>query len=245
MSANILGEFLGCVFLILFGCGASATLSLSKSKGVHHVSWLSVASGWGLAVMVAIFVAKSAGSVQADINPAVTLAKYILGGIYSFDEVLFIAVAQILGCAFGAFLLWLAYFPHWKVTKDPLVKLGVFVTIPAIRAPVANLTNEIIGTAVLVFGIGAIFGKATNHGQMAPEFSPYLLGFFIWAIILSLGGSTGYAINPARDLGPRIAHSILPIAGKGGSDWEYGWIPVVGPFIGGTIGAILWKLILY
>lgn len=244
MPSYVLGEFLGTAFLVLFGCGASATFTLGKSKGGSHPSWLAIAAGWGLGATIAIFVAKSTGSIQADINPAVTVGKYVLGGIYSFWNVCLIIPAQILGGFFGAVLLWIAYSAHWQETKDPHVKRGVFVTSPAIRkATGANFINEMIGTFVLVFGIGAIYGKATN-GQIPPDFSPYLVGLLIGTVILSLGGSTGYAINPARDLGPRIAYSILPIPSKGSSDWDYAWIPVAAPLLGGIIGGLLWKILL-
>ena len=240
---SLLGEFLGCVFLILFGGGVVANTLLTKSKGIN-AGWLAISTGWGFAVMGGVFVAKSTGSIQADLNPAITLAKYLLGGFYKISDLLPIIGAQILGCFFGAILVWLVYLPHWKVTKDPSLKLAVFSTGPAIRHSPSNLLTEIIGTAILVFGIGAIFGKATNNGDISLAMGPYLVGILVWAIGLSLGGSTGYAINPARDLGPRIAHSLLPISGKGKSDWSYSWVPVLGPVLGGIVGAFLWKVFL-
>jgi glycerol uptake facilitator protein len=243
MDDRILGEFLGCVFLILFGGGVVANTLLSKSKGLN-AGWLAISTGWGFAVMGGVFVAKSVGSIQADLNPAVTLAKYLLGGIYSLSDLFPIMLAQISGCFLGATLVWLTYLPHWKETRDPSLKLAVFSTGPAIRHSPSNLMTEVIGTTILVFGIGAIFGKATNNGAISPAMGPYLVGILVWAIGLSLGGSTGYAINPARDLGPRIAHALLPIAGKGKSDWTYSWIPVLGPVLGGIIGAYLWKTFL-
>lgn len=243
MDDRLLGEFLGCIFLILFGGGVVANTLLTKSKGLN-AGWLAISTGWGFAVMGGVFVAKSAGSIQADLNPAVTLAKYLLGGIYTLSDLVPIMCAQITGCFFGATLVWLTYLPHWKETRDPTLKLAVFSTGPAIRHSPSNLMTEVIGTTILVFGIGAIFGKATNNGAISPAMGPYLVGILVWAIGLSLGGSTGYAINPARDLGPRIAHALLPIAGKGKSDWNYSWIPVLGPVLGGIIGAFLWKTFL-
>lgn len=238
----LIGEFLGDTFLTLFGCGVVANVSLSKSKG-ENSGWLAIATGWGLAVMGGVFVAQSVGSSQADLNPAVTLAKYIIGGIYEKQDLFPIILSQLGGGFLGAVLVWFAYFPHWKETNDPSVKLGVFSTGPAIPCPVSNLINEVIGTMALVFGIGAIFGKAT-HGFLAPGMGAYFVGALVWAIGLSLGGPTGYAINPARDLGPRLAHTLLPISGKGSSNWSYAWIPVLGPFLGGAIGAVLWKCFL-
>lgn len=243
MEDILLGEFLGSVFLILFGGGVVANTLLTKSKGIN-AGWLAISTGWGFAVMGGVFVAKSVGSIQADLNPAVTLAKYLLGGIYSISEIIPIMFAQIIGCFIGAIFVWLTYLPHWKETKDPSLKLAVFSTGPAIRHSPSNLMTEVIGTTILVFGIGAIFGKATNNGAISPAMGPYLVGILVWAIGLSLGGSTGYAINPARDLGPRIAHALLPIAGKGKSDWKYSWVPVLGPVLGGMIGAYLWKIFL-
>lgn len=241
MEAVLLGEFLGCVFLILFGSGVVANSLLSKSKG-EGAGWLAIATGWGFAVMVGVFVAKSVGSEQADLNPAVTLAKFVLGNTLTWIQMLLIMGVQILGCFFGGVLVWLTYLPHWKATQNQAYKLAVFSTSPAIRNAPANLIAEIIGTMVLVIGIGAIFGRSTNHGVMSPAMGPYLVGILVWAIGLSLGGATGYAINPARDLGTRLAHALLPIAGKGKSDWGYAWIPVAGPLLGGVLGAVVWKL---
>lgn len=238
---HLLGEFFGTSFLTLFGCGVGANCSLSKSKG-ENAGWLAIATGWGFAVIGGVFVAQSIGSEQADLNPAVTIAKYIVGGIYEFQDIIPIILLQILGGFLGAVLVWLTYLAHWKETKDPVLKLGVFSTSPAIRNPLSNLITEIIGTFALVFGIGSIFGKATSHGLMSPGMGPYLVGILVWSIGLSLGGPTGYAINPARDLGPRLAHALLPISGKGKSDWSYAWIPVLGPVIGGIIGALMWKV---
>ncbi|KAB8033464.1 MIP/aquaporin family protein [Fluviispira multicolorata] len=243
MEDIALGEFLGCIFLMVFGGGVVANCVLEKSKGLN-AGWLAIAIGWGFAVMGAVFVAKSTGSIQADLNPAVTLAKYLLGGIYEFSQIIPIILAQFFGCFVGAIIVWLAYFSHWKETKDPATILAVFSTGPAIRNSATNFLNEVIGTCVLVFGIGAIFGKATNNGEISPAMGPYFVGLLVWAVVLSLGGVTGCAINPARDLAPRLAHALLPIAGKGKSDWSYAWIPVFGPVVGGIVGALLWRAFL-
>lgn len=238
-----LGEFFGDVFLTLFGCGVVANHVLSKTKGFKS-GWLSVSLGWGLAVSLGVFVAQSVGSEQADLNPAVTLAKYIVGGIYSAEDILPMIFSQIAGAFVGAVLVWVIYFSHWKETSDSGLKLAVFSTGPEIRSNVSNLLTETLSTAALVFGIGSIFGQATSHGLVSPGMGAYFVGLLVWAIGLSLGGPTGYAINPARDLGPRLAHAILPIAGKGPSDWGYAWIPVLGPLLGGVLGAFLWKFLL-
>jgi glycerol uptake facilitator protein len=239
MERILLGEFFGSIFLILFGAGVVASTLLTKSKGSSG-GWLAITAGWGFGVMIAVFVAQSAGSPQADLNPAVTLAKYLLGGIYTGNQVLPIMIAQILGCFIGAILVWLAYLPHWKETQDSGIKLAVFSTGPAIRNWPANTLTEIIGAGALILCIGGIFDKAV-HPNIGPGIGPYLVGLLVWAIGLSLGGPTGYAINPARDLGPRLAHAILPIAGKGSSDWKYAWVPIVGPLIGAVIAVFFWK----
>lgn len=236
----MIGEFLGTMFLIIFGDGVVATTLLAKSKG-QHGGWISITTGWGLAVMMGVFIALAGGSHYADINPAVSLARYLLDHSYTLPQLLSIQLAQLLGALTGGVIVWLSYYAHWRETEDPLIKRLVFCTSPAIRNFPSNLLNEIIGTAVLIIGVGAIFGK---NNLIAPGLGPYLVGMLVWGIGLSLGGPTGYAINPARDLGPRIAHAILPIPGKGTSDWSYAWIPVIGPFIGCIIGAIVWKIFL-
>lgn len=227
---NLLGEFLGTAVLIVMGCGVVACVCLKGSKG-EASGWIVITAGWGLACMLGVFTAVSLGAPQGDLNPAVTLAK-MMNGVYAPGHAAATMAAEIAGAVVGAIIVWLAYLPHWEVTEDPATKLGVFSTGPAIRNPAANLLCEAIGTFMLMFLIFAIFHA--NNGQLPPGVGPYLVGMLIWALGLSLGGPTGYAINPARDLGPRIAHALLPIAGKGGSDWAYGWIPVVGPMIGGA-----------
>lgn len=238
--SNLLGEFLGTMMLIILGDGVVANVVLAKNKG-QGSGWIVITAGWAMAVVVGVFTAISAGSSQADINPAVTLAKTIMG-TYGFGQAIVTMVVQIAGAFVGAVIVWLAYLNHWEPTADPGAKLAVFSTGPAIRNTVNNLITEIIGTFVLVAGVGAIFSDATG-GSPATGLGPYLVGMLVWGIGMSLGGPTGYAINPARDLGPRIAHAVLPIPGKGSSDWSYGWIPVVGPFIGGALGAFFWMAV--
>lgn len=228
---NLLGEFLGTMVLIIFGSGVVANVLLKESKA-EGAGWTAIATGWGFGVILGVFTAIAAGAPQADINPAVTLAKTLIG-IYDVPHAITTMLAQLLGGIAGGIVVWLAFLPHWKVTPDKGIKLAVFCTAPAIRNTFANFLSEVIGTIMLVFLIFAIFSKQV--GGLAPGFGPYLVGIIVWAIGLSLGGATGYAINPARDLGPRIAHAILPIAGKGDSNWGYAWIPVVAPLIGGVL----------
>jgi glycerol uptake facilitator protein len=224
-----LGEFIGTMLLIILGDGVVAGVLLRNSKA-ENSGWIVITFGWGLAVAMAAYcVVQFSG---AHINPAVTLGAAVTGGL-DWAVVPGYIIAQFLGAFVGAVIVWLAYLPHWAETADPGLKLGVFSTAPAIYNTPANLITEIIGTFVLVFGL---VGIAAN--DLATGLGPLLAGFLVLGIGLSLGGPTGYAINPARDLGPRIAHAVLPIAGKGGSDWGYAWIPVVGPIIGGILGAI-------
>jgi glycerol uptake facilitator protein len=191
--------------------------------------------------MVGAFAAGAFGSSDAHLNPAVTIWDAIVTSNPS--KLSTYLPAQFLGGFVGAALVWLQYLPHWKETSDPAAKLACFSTGPAIRSAGANLVAEAIGTAVLVIGIGAIFSKAVAGQGLAVGLGPFLVGGLVWGIGLSLGGPTGYAINPARDLAPRIMHAILPIPGKGSSDWEYAWIPVIGPIIGAVIGAVLFRAI--
>jgi glycerol uptake facilitator protein len=235
MHNFFIGELLGSMTLIVFGGGAVATAILVKSKG-EGGGWICIATGWGFAVMLGVFVAQASGSMQADINPAVTLAKYFLHMYHSWAQVFERMLAELIGCFIGAIIVWLAYLPHWKVTEDQRKKLVVFSTSPEIKQFPSNLLCEIIGTFILVVGLGALYCN-----QHVPQgIAPYFVGLLVWAIGLSLGGPTGYAINPARDLGPRIAHAILPIAGKGSSEWSYAWVPILGPMIGTILGVLLW-----
>ncbi|VBB05450.1 major intrinsic protein [Lucifera butyrica] len=237
--SNLFGEFFGTMVLIIFGCGVVANVLLKKSKG-ENSGWIVITTGWAIAVIMGVFAAVSTGAPQADINPAVTLAKTFMG-VYTGAQAAATMLAQLCGGIVGGAVAWLAYLPHWELTEDKGLKLAVFCTGPAVRNSTANLLCEIIGTTMLVTVIFCIFAKPV--GGVAPGFGPYLVGMLVWGLGLSLGGPTGYAINPARDLGPRIAHAILPIAGKGDSDWGYSWIPVVGPFIGGALAFAIGKAV--
>ena len=239
MTSPFLGEFLGTMMLILLGDGVVAGVLLKRSKG-EGGGWLVITAGWAFAVMAGVFTAVACGSSDAHLNPAVTLGFAVRAG--SFGKCLPYITAQLLGAMAGAALVWLHYLPHWKETPDAAAKRACFCTTPAIRNTVANLISEIIGTAVLVFVVGAIFSKAVAAGGPG-ALGPYLVGSLVWGIGLSLGGTTGYAINPARDLGPRVAHALLPIAGKGSSDWSYAPIPVIGPLLGGALAGSLLRLL--
>jgi glycerol uptake facilitator protein len=232
-------ELFGTALLVLLGDGVVANVLLSKSKG-QNSGWIVIATGWGLAVALAVYAVNTFSG--AHLNPAVTLGMATIGKT-TWADVPIYAAAQLTGAYLGAALVWLAYFPHWRETADTGAKLGVFCTGPAIRRPFANLLTEIIGTFVLVLGVLAIL--TPKNLQAAHGFDtglgPLLVGLLVFGIGVSLGGPTGYAINPARDLGPRLAHWLLPIAGKGGSDWGYAWVPVVGPLIGGVLGALCYK----
>lgn len=241
-------EAIGTAVLVLLGDGVVANVVLKKTKG-EAGGWIVITAGWGLAVAMAVYMV---GRVSgAHINPAVTVGLASIGA-FPWIQVPGYLLAQMLGAFAGAVGVWLAYLPHWSVTPDAAPKLAAFSTGPAIRRPAANFLTEAIGTGLLVFGILAIADnaqmlQAPGDLDLSTVFSsglqPLLVGFLVWAIGLSLGGPTGYAINPARDLGPRLAHALLPIAGKGGSDWAYSWIPVVGPIAGGVAGALFYRLI--
>ncbi len=234
-------ELFGTALLVLLGDGVVANVVLSKTKG-QNSGWIVIATGWGLAVALAVYAVNTFSG--AHLNPAVTLGFATIGKTAWADVPLYVA-AQMAGAYLGAALVWLAYLPHWRETADAGAKLGVFCTAPALRRPAANLLTEIIGTFVLVLGVLAIL--TPKNLQPAHGFDtglgPLLVGLLVFGIGVSLGGPTGYAINPARDLGPRLAHWLLPIAGKGGSDWGYAWVPVVGPLIGGVLGAWFYKVL--
>ncbi|HSD84977.1 MAG TPA: MIP/aquaporin family protein [Anaerolineae bacterium] len=232
----LVGEILGTMILILLGNGVVANVLLSKSKG-NSSGWIVITAGWCFAVMAGVFVAAATGSKEADLNPAVTVAKMIMGGTTIGDGITRI-IGEFVGAFLGAVLVFLAYYKHWGETSDAGLKLACHSTGPAISSPLWNLVTEIIGTFVLVFVIFAIF-SSKGGGAPVAGVGPFLVAALVWGIGLSLGGPTGYAINPARDLGPRIAHAVLPIAGKGSSNWGYSWIPVVGPVVGGAIAALL------
>jgi glycerol uptake facilitator protein len=229
------GEFMGTLVLVLLGTGVSAGVTLRKSYA-EISGWMAITTGWALAVLCGVMVAQAFGS-PAHLNPAITLAEAIVTGNYG--QVLLYWSAQLLGAMSGAALMTLHYAPHWKLTPDPAAKLGVFATNAAVHSPLANLASEIIGTMVLVIVAGAIFSHGVAMSGPAAGLGPWLVGSLVWGIGLSLGGTTGYAINPARDLGPRIVHALLPIPGKGGSNWRYAPIPVIGPLIGGALAGLL------
>jgi glycerol uptake facilitator protein len=235
MPKGVFGEFLGTMVLILLGNGVVAGVLLKKSKA-ENAGWVAITAAWAFAVMAGVFTCMACGG-PGHLNPAVTLAAGIVSG--DFSQLAWFVPAQLAGAFVGACLVWLHYLPHWSQTSDPDFKRGCFCTIPAIRAPFANLVSEIIGTFVLVLVADAIFSKGVSATGPAAGLGPYLVGSLIWGIGLSLGGTTGYAINPARDLGPRIAHAILPLGKKEGSDWGYAPIPIVGPAIGAVLAGLL------
>ena len=240
MNSAWLGEFFGTMILILLGDGVVAGVLLKKSKA-EGSGWMAITAGWAFAVMAGVFVSIACGSSDAHLNPAVTIGMAVRAG--SFAKFLPYIGAQVLGAMVGATLVWLQYFPHWKETADQGAKLGCFCTAPAIRSILPNLVSEIIATFVLVFVVGAIFSKAVAGQGLASGLGPYLVGSLVWGVGLSLGGTTGYAINPARDFGPRLAHAILPIAGKGGSDWGYAPIPILGPMTGGALAGLAMRVL--
>jgi glycerol uptake facilitator len=240
MHGPFVGEFMGTLVLILLGDGVVANVLLKKSKG-ENSGWMVIATAWGLAVVAGICTAVACGSPGAHINPAITLAVAILSKNWS-NVGLFWA-AQLSGAFVGSILVWLVYLPHWKETPDKDAKLVIFCTRPAIRNLPTNLLCETLVTICLVV-VGFSFGsKALAPSGLAPGFSPWLWGVLVWVIGLSLGGPTGYAINPARDLGPRVAHAVLPIPGKGASDWGYALVPIVGPLIGGGVAALIVRFV--
>lgn len=229
-----LAELVGTLILTLFGCGVCANVILNKSKG-QNSGWIVITFGWGFAVAFAVYaVGKYSG---AHVNPAVTIGLASIGAMPWSQVPLYLA-GQMAGGFLGAVICWLAYLPHWEATEDQGLKLAVFATGPAIRSYGQNFLCEFIGTAALLYGLLSIGANEFSKGL-----NPLIVGFYIVAIGLSLGGPTGYAINPARDLGPRLAHAFMPIAGKGDNDWGYSWIPVVAPICGGVAGAMLYKLL--
>ena len=235
-----LAELLGTMLLIILGDGVVANVVLNKTKG-QSSGWIVITAGWACGVTVAVYAVGTFSG--AHLNPAVTIGLASIGK-FAWASVPTYIAAQMLGALLGATIVWLAYLPHWAVTESQASKLAVFCTGPAIRSPISNVLTEIIGTFVLVLGVLAILTPKNLNPAYGWNvgFGPALVGVIVWAIGLSLGGPTGYAINPARDLGPRIAHAMLPIAGKGNSDWGYAWIPIIGPVIGGLIAAFLYKM---
>lgn len=239
MASPVFGEFVGTTVLVLMGDGVVGGVLLKGSKAAN-AGWIAITAGWAFAVFVGVITAVACGSPSADLNPAVTLAAAIHSGNYA--HLVPFALAQTLGAIFGATLVWLFYHPHWPLTEDASAKLAVFCTAPAIRSRFWNFFCEALATAVLLLAIAAIGSKTFAAAGPAPGLAPYLVAIVVWGIGLSLGGTTGYAINPARDLGPRIAHSILPVAGKGGSDWGYALVPILGPLVGAAVIGVCLRL---
>ncbi|MCB1180145.1 MAG: aquaporin family protein, partial [Leptospiraceae bacterium] len=227
MMSPFVGELLGTFILILLGNGVVAGVVLEKSKS-QNSGWIVITAGWAFAVMFGVLVSKAFGSADAHLNPAVTVGFAILSDDYS--KILTYIPAQVLGAFLGATFVYLHYLPHWKEANNPGAILAVFSTEPAIYHKVANFFSEALGTFLLILGIHSIFHPAI--GTINPYFGTFLVGLLVWSLGLSMGGTTGYAINPARDFGPRLAHFFLPIQGKGSSNWKYSWIPVVAPLTG-------------
>ena len=234
------GEFMGTMVMILLGDGVVASVLLKRTKA-ENAGWMVVTTGWAFAVLAGIFTATACGSPDAHLNPAITLAFALKN--HQFHLLLPYAVAQIAGAFAGACLVWIHFYPHWRETPDAAAKLGVFCTSPAIRNPPANVVSEIIATAVLVLVVGAMSSKLVLSTGAAAGLSPYLVSCVVWSIGLSLGATTGYAINPARDLGPRLAHAVLPIPGKGFSDWGYALVPIIGPLIGASLAGMFLRIL--
>ena len=234
MMTAFWGELIGTAILITLGAGVCAGVNLKKSLS-HASGWVVIAFGWGLGVAVAAYaVGQFSG---AHLNPALTVALAFTGD-FPWHQVPSYILAQIAGAVIGAVVVYLHYLPHWSVTDDPGAKLGVFATGPAIPYTFANLISEMIGTFILVLGILAIGANKFTDGL-----NPLIIGFLIVSIGMSLGGTTGYAINPARDFGPRLAHAFLPIPNKGNSNWGYAWVPIVGPILGGSLAGLFYKAV--
>lgn len=229
------GEYIGTMLLILLGDGVVAGVLLKNSKA-ENAGWLVITVAWGLAVMMGVYVGGPLSG--AHLNPAVTLSLAATGQ-FAMEKVPMYIIAQMLGAFTGACLVYVHYLPHWAKTEDATTKLGVFCTIPAERHTVGNFISEFIGTFVLMLGLGSL-----GATEFAAGTNPMAIGGLIVVIGLCLGGTTGYAINPARDLGPRLAHALLPIPGKGGSDWGYAWIPILAPILGGICGSAFFKTFL-
>lgn len=232
---EFIGELIGTFILVLLGNGVVSACILNKTKA-QNSGWIAIVLGWGMAVTVAVYV--SGFLSGAHLNPAVTLAMAVLGNL-AWNNVIIYIVAQFIGAMLAAVVLYLHYYPHWSQTKDAGTILACFSTGPAIKHTLSNVFGEVLGTAVLVITVLAI-----SPNNVVSGFGPIIVGFVVMAIGFSLGATTGYAINPARDLGPRMIHAILPIPNKGESDWSYAWIPVVGPMVGAVVGALGYQLIL-
>ena len=236
MNSELFGEFMGTLVLVYLGNSTVSNVVLNKSKG-QNSGWIVITTGFAFAVMAGVFTAIACGSPGAHINPAVTLGLAVAGKT-PFANFVPYFLAQLAGAFAGAVLVWLQFLPHWAETPDQGGKLACFSTGPAIRSTVHNIIAEAIGTGLLVFLIACVVSSKVSAG-LAPGLAPFLIGGLVWGLGLGMGGTTGFAINPARDLGPRIAHAILPIAGKGGSDWGYAMVPVIGGLLGGVVAGIL------
>lgn len=230
---QIFSEFLGTMILVLLGDGVCAAVNLKKSKA-EASDWIVIAFGWGMGVTIAVYVAGYMG--PAYLNPAVTIAMALTGS-FEWRMVVAFIVAQVLGAIVGAVLVWLTYLPHWQVTEDQDAILGTFATVPAIRNYLANIITEVIGTFVLVLGL-----LSFSQHNFTEGLHPLVVGALILSIGLSLGGPTGYGVNPARDFGPRLVHQLLPISTKGDSDWAYAWVPIVGPVIGAAVASGVYRM---
>lgn len=236
----LLGEFMGTFVLILMGGGVVGGAILRKTKA-EGAGWISITAGWAFAVLSGIFVSQLFGSADAHLNPAVTLAFAVKAANYTTFLPYFLA--QTAGAFLAGVALWAFFLPHWEMTEDPGTKLAVFSTGPTVRNYAWALFCEVLATFVLIIVIGGISTKLVMTTGVVAGLSPLLVACLVWGVGLSLGGTTGYAINPARDLGPRLAHMILPIKGKGTSDWAYAWVPVVGPLIGAAIAGYVLRLL--
>lgn len=244
MTSIFLGELLGTLVLVLLGDAVVANVVLNKTKG-QNSGWIVITTGWAFAVLIGIFVSKACGSSAAHLNPSVTIGMAIMGGA-SWASVPYFIAGQMIGGAIGAMLMFFHYYPHFSATEDKASKLAVFCTGPAVRDPATNWLGEIIATFILVFGIACIFSQGaglSSNTELAAGFGPMYVAFLIWGIGLTLGGTTGYSMNAARDLSPRIMHAILPVPGKGGSDWGYAPIGAVGPIVGAVLAGIAFKAI--
>ncbi len=239
LTSPAVGEFFGTMVVIVLGNGVVAGTLLNRSKA-QGAGWMAITTGWAVAVFAGVAVASAMGDSDAHLNPAVTLGSVLMSG--NASRLLTYIPAQILGAFVGAVLVWLHYKPHWAATREADLKFACFATSPAIRSLFWNFFSELVGTFILVLVAAALFSRRVSPGGLAPGLGPILIGSLVWGIGLSLGGSTGYAINPARDLGPRLAHTLLPIPGKQRSGWDYAWVPILGPLAGAAVAAAFVRL---
>jgi glycerol uptake facilitator protein len=238
---NLLGEFLGTMTLVAFGDAVVANLVLKDTKG-NGAGWVHVNWGWAFGLMMGIYAAWAFGAPQADLNPAVTIFKFLIGGIYSPGQVIPTIIAEVAGGVAGGAVVYFLYLNHWAVTEDPGLKLAVFATGPARRDIFPNFITEVIATFFLIMGIQVIV-KAMGTSEVNAFLLPFMIGGLLYALGAGMGGPTGYGMNPARDMGPRIAHAILPIPGKGTNDWNFGLVvATAGPIVGGLLAVAAYKL---